>query len=163
MTADTGSPSRSRFSLLLRAYARLMVGLRWIVVAGWIVGAGIEYALSNYWSTKLEYNYYDFGNRTTAFVTAQAPGGASAVDIAQRINAIKFGLNYNFWGLNSQTDASAAAAYAAASAQPAESTWHQTLQSEVRDFSWKSTRGFPTNLVAPPGNPQPITSPGKGL
>ncbi|HEY7176732.1 MAG TPA: MMPL family transporter, partial [Micromonosporaceae bacterium] len=39
MTADTASRSQSRFSLWLRAYARVMVGLRWIVVAGWVVGA----------------------------------------------------------------------------------------------------------------------------
>ena len=39
MTADTVSRGRWRFSLLLRAYARLMVGLRWIVVAGWVAGA----------------------------------------------------------------------------------------------------------------------------
>jgi putative drug exporter of the RND superfamily len=39
MTADTVSRSRWRFSLVLRAYARLVVGLRWIVVAGWIAGA----------------------------------------------------------------------------------------------------------------------------
>src|SRR5215813_6139766 len=39
MAADTASRSQSRFSLWLRAYARLMVGLRWIVLAGWVVGA----------------------------------------------------------------------------------------------------------------------------
>ena len=39
MTADTVSRSRWRFSLLLRAYARVMVGLRWIVLAGWVAGA----------------------------------------------------------------------------------------------------------------------------
>ncbi len=39
MSADTVGRGRRRFSLLLRAYARVMVGLRWIVVAGWVVGA----------------------------------------------------------------------------------------------------------------------------
>ncbi|HEY7175569.1 MAG TPA: hypothetical protein VH442_11685 [Micromonosporaceae bacterium] len=39
MSADTASRSQSRFSLWLRAYARLMVGLRWIVVACWVAGA----------------------------------------------------------------------------------------------------------------------------
>src|SRR6187551_3466307 len=43
MTADTGSRSRSRFSLLLRAYARLMVGMRWIVLAGWVAGAVVVF------------------------------------------------------------------------------------------------------------------------
>jgi putative drug exporter of the RND superfamily len=39
VTADTVNRSRSRFSLLLRAYARLIVGLRWIVLACWVAGA----------------------------------------------------------------------------------------------------------------------------
>ena len=33
---------------------------------GWTVGTGIEYALWNSWSVKVEYDYLDFGTRNVA-------------------------------------------------------------------------------------------------
>lgn len=128
--------------------------------SGWVVGAGIEYALTNHVSAKLEYDYYDFGSRNTAFLSPTSPA-ASSQNIAQRINAIKFGLNYNFWDLNAPASASGANALASA-ADFGSSTWHETFQSEARFFSWKSNRGVPTNQMTPGGNPQPITANGSG-
>jgi outer membrane immunogenic protein len=63
---------------------------------GWTTGLGIEYAFANYWSAKLEWDYYDFGTRHVTFTDQLGhfePGGA---DINQRINVIKFGVNYRF-------------------------------------------------------------------
>ena len=31
--------------------------------AGWTVGGGVEWAFSQNWSTKIEYDFYDFGTR----------------------------------------------------------------------------------------------------
>ena len=61
---------------------------------GWTVGAGLEYALTESWTTKLEYNYMDFGKDTVSF----APGFNT--DIDQKIHAVKLGVNYKFgpWG-----------------------------------------------------------------
>jgi outer membrane immunogenic protein len=62
---------------------------------GWTVGAGVEWAFSGNWSAKLEYDYYDFGNRRNNLVNPVA--GVIPADIRQRINVVKVGLNYNFW------------------------------------------------------------------
>ncbi len=66
---------------------------------GWTAGLGIEYAFWNNWSWKLEYDFYDFGKKHVTFVDqfGNFPTGDAAIN--QRINVIKFGVNYNFfWG-----------------------------------------------------------------
>ena len=67
---------------------------------GWTAGAGIEYALTRNWSTKLEYDFMDFG---TTHIVFDVPGlGATetvTTDIKQHVHALKLGLNYKFdWG-----------------------------------------------------------------
>jgi outer membrane immunogenic protein len=66
---------------------------------GWMVGAGIEYAFTNNWSVKAEYNYLDFGTRTETLqpVPANCPGcGAFQYDVRQHIDVVKVGFNYRF-------------------------------------------------------------------
>jgi len=64
---------------------------------GWMFGTGVEHAFFGNWSAKVEYDYLDFGTRTTAFPGLLALIGANeAVDIRQRIHLVKFGLNYRF-------------------------------------------------------------------
>ena len=60
---------------------------------GWMVGAGIEHAVMNNWSAKLEYNYMDFGNKT--YLINDAP----AFDVSQKVHLVKAGLNYRFAGV----------------------------------------------------------------
>jgi outer membrane immunogenic protein len=63
---------------------------------GWTVGVGGEYAFTDYLSGFLEYNYYDFGTRTVAFVTpVGAPG--DNIDIRERKSVLRAGLNFR-WG-----------------------------------------------------------------
>jgi outer membrane immunogenic protein len=68
---------------------------------GWTVGGGVEWAFWNNWSAKVEYDFYDFGTRTVTF-TGTLFGGpieVPGIDIKQRVNAVKFGINYRFgWG-----------------------------------------------------------------
>ena len=82
--------------------------------AGWMVGAGIEYAFTPNWSAKVEYDYMDFGTTSVRMIdmpvlppapvqpAPAAPANfASAVtaynvNILQRINVVKVGLNYRF-------------------------------------------------------------------
>ena len=40
---------------------------------GWTVGGGVEYALTNRWSVKGEYLYYDLGNETLTGVQTPPP------------------------------------------------------------------------------------------
>ena len=68
---------------------------------GWKVGGGIEWALWNNWSAKLEYDFYDFGTRSLAFTGTifGVPEVVPGIDIKQTVNAVKFGINYRFgWG-----------------------------------------------------------------
>ena len=66
--------------------------LRW----GWMIGAGIEQALSSNWSLKGEYNYSNFGTRD---VDLCAPGPlCDTFSIKQHVHLVKFGINYRFGG-----------------------------------------------------------------
>jgi outer membrane immunogenic protein len=60
--------------------------------SGWTVGLGVEYAWGNNWSSKIEYNYMDFGDRTFTI-------GGLTDTVDANIHVIKIGLNYKFdWG-----------------------------------------------------------------
>jgi outer membrane immunogenic protein len=61
-------------------------------VAGWTAGGGVEYALDQHWSAKVEYDYLGFGSQS---VPAVAPGGApGSVDL--NIQRVIAGVNYRF-------------------------------------------------------------------
>jgi outer membrane immunogenic protein len=72
--------------------------------SGWMVGTGVEVAIDNNWSAKVEYDYMDFGTKSYVLPTVLAggsatPGAFNNWDITQRVHLIKFGLNYRFgWG-----------------------------------------------------------------
>lgn len=67
-------------------------GTRW----GWMLGSGVEYALTQKLSAFLEYNFYDFGNQGLTFTHGVEVGTAS---FRQRLEAVRMGLNYRFaWG-----------------------------------------------------------------
>ena len=61
---------------------------------GWTIGTGIEWAVWENWSVKLEYDYLDFGNTTVTFNDAVL--GAATISVSQRISEVKFGVNYRF-------------------------------------------------------------------
>jgi opacity protein-like surface antigen len=59
-------------------------------VAGWTVGFGSEFMLTQNWSAKAEYAYIDFGDRT------MATADGSVFNVGQRISQVKVGVNYHF-------------------------------------------------------------------
>jgi outer membrane immunogenic protein len=63
---------------------------------GWTVGTGVEYAITQSWSAKIEYNFMDFQKDTVTF-TAPIVGPVN-VDTTSYIHAVKFGVNYRFDG-----------------------------------------------------------------
>jgi outer membrane immunogenic protein len=68
--------------------------------AGWLVGAGIEYAFTNNWTVKLEYDYLGLGSRTIS-IPATAPVFAGDTFTSSNLNVqmVKVGVNYLFnWG-----------------------------------------------------------------
>lgn len=64
---------------------------------GWVVGAGLEYALTSNWSAKLEYQYLHFGSET--FTGVRIPAGATvASDYDLALHTVRAGVNYRFGG-----------------------------------------------------------------
>jgi outer membrane immunogenic protein len=65
---------------------------------GWVVGAGIEYAISARLSAKTEYLYTDLGS--LQFTTLGAPNGLPGLDFTHsasvEIQTVKAGLNFRF-------------------------------------------------------------------
>lgn len=67
---------------------------------GYTVGAGAEYALTNNWTAKLEYLYYDLGNRTVTAGPLNAAATATGVSYQARFqntgSIVRAGVNYKF-------------------------------------------------------------------
>jgi outer membrane immunogenic protein len=64
---------------------------------GWTVGGGIEYAFSNNWSIKGEYNFIDFGTERVTRTGTNFVTGAAVTrqrDQDTQLNIVKFGINY---------------------------------------------------------------------
>jgi outer membrane immunogenic protein len=60
---------------------------------GWMAGLGIEYAFTDTWTAKIEYNYMDLGNYALRFINTT---GSPVLDsnIRERLNVVKIGVNY---------------------------------------------------------------------
>jgi outer membrane immunogenic protein len=65
---------------------------------GWVLGAGAEYAFTDNWSAKIEYNYLGSGTRSLRF---SEPTGLAQMDadIREQIHLVKVGINYRL-GVN---------------------------------------------------------------
>jgi outer membrane immunogenic protein len=70
---------------------------------GWTVGAGVEFALWDNWTAKVEYLYAQFNGLTgnSALVSTVPPGFSNTFTGSSgtyRDNIVRFGLNYRFGG-----------------------------------------------------------------
>jgi outer membrane immunogenic protein len=67
---------------------------------GWLVGAGFEYAFTNNWTVKFEYDYLGLGNRTFVIpATAPLLAGDTFTSNNRNVQMVKVGVNYLFnWG-----------------------------------------------------------------
>jgi outer membrane immunogenic protein len=63
-------------------------------LSGWVVGAGLEYALGYGWSARGEYLYEDFGTNTSVGCI-NAPQDVSTFRLYNHV--VRAGLNYKFW------------------------------------------------------------------
>jgi opacity protein-like surface antigen len=66
---------------------------------GWTVGGGVEWALFDNWSAKLEYDFYDFGTRSVQ-LTDNSSGLSGPVQVKQSVQAVKLGLNFHIWSFD---------------------------------------------------------------
>ncbi len=69
--------------------------------SGVTLGTGIEYALGSNWSAKVEYDYMDFGTKSSVLATTGTLFGAGnvnnlTVDVRERVHVVRAGLNYRF-------------------------------------------------------------------
>jgi outer membrane immunogenic protein len=62
---------------------------------GWTVGAGLEYALDDHWSAKIEYDYLGFGSQNMNFTT---PTETVSSNANLNLQEIKAGINFRFGG-----------------------------------------------------------------
>jgi outer membrane immunogenic protein len=60
--------------------------------AGWTVGGGVEFALTNNWTAKAEYLHVDLGNFNCGF----SCGATATNNVSSRENVVRAGLNYKF-------------------------------------------------------------------
>lgn len=64
------------------------------MLAGWTLGAGLEYALARNWSLKGEYLYYDLGHLSTAGSSPLLPSAQLYGDVAFKGSIARVGINY---------------------------------------------------------------------
>ena len=60
---------------------------------GWVAGAGVEYAINNKWTTRVEYLLTDFGSRSMTF-----PAAAQTIDSNLVAHSARLGFNYRLDG-----------------------------------------------------------------
>ncbi|MGA7073072.1 outer membrane protein [Bradyrhizobium sp.] len=82
-------------SLVNGAGAPLAFGFSGDHSNGYTIGAGLEYMLTQNWSAKIEYQYYNFGSSSFTAPAALVPFGSFRTDD----HVVKAGINYRFnWG-----------------------------------------------------------------
>jgi outer membrane immunogenic protein len=89
--AWTNDNYQVKFTTLLTPILFSANELRW----GWMFGIGAEYAFTDNWSAKIEYNYMDLGGDSLRMLDTF---GALAFDvnIRERVDTVKIGVNYRF-------------------------------------------------------------------
>jgi outer membrane immunogenic protein len=70
------------------------------IFTGVLIGVGVEYALTDNWTTKFEYNYIDYGNTVVDFTNVSCNVGCVTTTSRESIKEVKqiakVGVNYKF-------------------------------------------------------------------
>jgi outer membrane immunogenic protein len=61
---------------------------------GWTAGAGVEYKFSGDWSAKLEYQHFDFGDKTFDGLATALPQNQRRFTFSPTADAVTVGVNY---------------------------------------------------------------------
>jgi outer membrane immunogenic protein len=64
---------------------------------GWTAGAGFEFAFSNNWSAKAEYDFISLGTRRVGY---DFGGAIFSADVLEHVHLVKLGINYKFDFMN---------------------------------------------------------------
>ncbi len=66
---------------------------------GWTAGVGVEWAFSDNWSARLEYDYIGLNSQTMAVPTGSPfLGGDQITSNGRSLQMVSVGVNYKFWG-----------------------------------------------------------------
>lgn len=65
-----------------------------VIGLGYQIGAGVEHAVTDNWTLKLEYAYFDFGNETVTGVDGAGDPSNYSADLS--VHTLKIGANYKF-------------------------------------------------------------------
>jgi outer membrane immunogenic protein len=69
-------------------------------ITGVLIGVGFEYALTDNWTTKFEYNYIDYGNKIVEFLGTECDPVCASATFRQTVKEVKqlakLGINYKF-------------------------------------------------------------------
>jgi outer membrane immunogenic protein len=85
---------RTEYEFFIPATSGTLSGAR-ETHAGWTLGIGAEYTFLPNVTGFIEYDYYDFGTRSTQFVTVVSVLDRMA-DIRERSSVVKGGVNFKF-------------------------------------------------------------------
>ena len=88
------------FTLVDQTTGAAFVGDTSNTASGWMVGAGIEYAFTNNWTAKIEYDYIGLPGRTFVVPGVVFPALAGdTITSNHNVQTVKVGINYLFnWG-----------------------------------------------------------------
>jgi opacity protein-like surface antigen len=91
-----GAWANTTYNVFGNTYAvTLGTGGSGITALGRVAGAGLEYALTNDWTTVFEYDHADVGSATVPFPTV-AVINTQTTSVKQTIDSLKLGVNYKF-------------------------------------------------------------------
>jgi outer membrane immunogenic protein len=85
------------FTVVDQTTGAAFVGTNSNTASGWLVGAGIEYAFTNNWTAKVEYDYIGLQSRSFVLPGVFVPALAGDVITSNHnVQEVKFGINYLF-------------------------------------------------------------------
>ncbi len=117
---------------------------------GWTLGGGVEYAVNDHWSARLEYRYSDFGHLTDVVSTSLFPGLTLSTSRELAQQQVQVGFSYKF-GEDSSLDAAGFKALA-----PQNSLQSQTASQPLGPLGLPGSAPATTTAAA-----KPIASPVK--
>ena len=88
------------FTVTDLATGQSFIGSNSNTASGWMVGAGIEYAFTNNWTAKIEYDFIGLGSRSFTLPGVVIPALAGdTITSNHNVQEVKLGINYLFnWG-----------------------------------------------------------------
>lgn len=87
---------RSRSNVLFTAAGDNYIGSTSRTRAGWTLGSGLEFAVTNNWIVRFEYLYVDFGKFSYSYTNQLFPGFDYSTEIKTREHVLRLGFNFKF-------------------------------------------------------------------